>query len=246
MTIDLRAAWNQIGLILAAVAVLYVLKAAVIFAVCNMMRIAMPAAAEAAVLLAQAGEFGFVVVSLGAANGVLDPPLAQFVIVVVGIGMVVTPFFADLGRRARLLEAENVPYVALDIGGNLVASQRRHGRAVFYGDAGRPELLERVGGSKARAFVVTVNASHAAERMVLAARSVQADARVFARAKDPEHAASLLQIGAVGVIPEAVEASLQLGGRLLEALGLPEEAVMQRLAAERREEVGRLDRPPVV
>jgi CPA2 family monovalent cation:H+ antiporter-2 len=281
MTIDLRAAWNQIGLILAAVALLYLLKALVIFAVCSMMRIALPAAAEAAVLLAQAGEFGFVVVALGAANGVLQPPLAQFVIVVVGIGMVATPLFANLGRRlgqrlqharddehapgfdadgladhvviggfgrvgqtvARLLDAENVPYVALDIGGHLVASQRRGGRAVFYGDAGRPELLERVGGRKARAFVVTVNAPYAAERMVAAARSVQADAKVFARAKDPEHAASLLQAGAVGVIPEAVEASLQLGGRLLEALGLPEEAVVQRLAVERAAELKRLDQP---
>jgi CPA2 family monovalent cation:H+ antiporter-2 len=113
---------------------------------------------------------------------------------------------------------------------------------VFYGDAGRPELLERVGGRKARAFVVTVNAPRAAERMVVAARSVQSDAKVFARAKDSAHAARLLEIGAVGVIPEAVEASLQLGGRLLEALGLPSEAVEQRLAMLRNRELDLLAR----
>jgi hypothetical protein len=34
-----------------------------------------------------------------------------------------------------------------------------------------------------------------------------------------------LKRGAVAVVPEAVEASLQLGGRLLERLGLSDEAV---------------------
>lgn len=283
MTIDVRAAWNEIGAILLAVAALYVLKAAVLFAVCALLRIALPAAAEAAVLLAQAGEFAFVVVALGAANGVLSRELAQFATVVVGISMVVTPIAAAFGRRlgqrlqhsrddvhapdfdaasladhvviggfgrvgqtiARLLEAENVPFVALDVSGALVAEQRKLGRAVFYGDAGRPEMLERVGGQRARAFVVTVNAPRAAERMVVAARSVQPEAKVFARAKDPEHAANLLQIGAVGVIPETVEASLQLGGRVLESLGLSTEAVAQRLAAARSEVCGGLECPPL-
>jgi CPA2 family monovalent cation:H+ antiporter-2 len=281
MTIDVRAAWSQIGTILLAVAVLYALKAAVIFAVCAMLRIAVPAAAEAAILLAQAGEFGFVVVALGAINGVLPSELAQFVTVVIGIGMIATPVFAAVGRQlgqrlqhsrdgehapafneeglsehvviggfgrvgqtiAELLQAENVPFIALDINGHLVAEQHKKGYSVFYGDAGRPELLERVGGRKARAFVVTVNAPRAAERMVVAARSVQSDAKIFARAKDIAHAARLLEIGAVGVIPEAVEASLQLGGRLLETLGLPSEAVEQRLALMREQELGRLAQP---
>jgi CPA2 family monovalent cation:H+ antiporter-2 len=92
---------------------------------------------------------------------------------------------------------------------------------------------------------VTVNAPLAAERMVAAARRQRSDAPVFARAKDGEHAARLLKLGAIGVIPEAVEASLQLGGRVLEALGLPEEAVAQRLAEARSEELGRLNRPTI-
>jgi CPA2 family monovalent cation:H+ antiporter-2 len=70
---------------------------------------------------------------------------------------------------------------------------------------------------------------------------MQADAAVFARAKDADHATRLLGFGAVGVIPETVEASLQLGGRLLANLGLPPEAVSQRLAIARGEE---MVRPP--
>lgn len=138
----------------------------------------------------------------------------------------------------RLLQAENVPFIALDTDGALVSEQRRN--RVFFGDAGRREFLRHAGAARARAFVVTVNAPRAAERMVAAARAERPDAPVFARARDPQHAARLLKLGAVGVIPEAVEASLQLGARLLEGLGLPDEAIAQRLHQMREQEVGRL------
>ena len=65
---------------------------------------------------------------------------------------------------------------------------------------------------------------------------------MFARAADSAHAARLVKLGAVGVIPETVEASLQLAARLLETLDLPDEAVLQRLNAMRAVEIARLDR----
>jgi K+:H+ antiporter len=149
--------------------------------------------------------------------------------------------YGRVGRTiARALAAENVPYVALDTDAEVVAAQRQRGRLVYFGDAGRPELLERVGAARARAFVVTVNSPRAAERMVMAALRMKPDTPVFARATDPVHAAILAKLGAVGVIPEAVESSLQLAGRLLEGLGLTQEAVLHRLADMREAEMGRL------
>ena len=44
--------------------------------------------------------------------------------------------------------------------------------------------------------------------MAAAARAQRPDAMVFARAIDAEHAVRLLGLGAIDVIPEAVEASL--------------------------------------
>jgi CPA2 family monovalent cation:H+ antiporter-2 len=149
--------------------------------------------------------------------------------------------YGRVGRLvARALDAENVPFIALDHNIEIVAEQRAQGQPVYYGDAGRPELLDRVGAARARAFVVTVNSPRAAERMVTAALRRRPDVPVFARASDPVHAAILTKLGAVGVIPEAVESSLQLAGRLLEGLGLPEEAVLRRLAEMREAEMGRL------
>ncbi len=62
---------------------------------------------------------------------------------------------------------------------------------------------------------------------------------IFARAKDLAHASKLASLGAV-VVPEAVEASLQLAGRVLEKLDLPEDHVAQRLALAREAELGRI------
>jgi CPA2 family monovalent cation:H+ antiporter-2 len=149
--------------------------------------------------------------------------------------------FGRVGRLiARALEAENVPYVALDTNGELVARMRLEHKMVYFGDAGRSELLDRVGARRAFAFVVTINNARAAERMVAAAKQINPRAVVLARASDPAHAERLIALGAVSVIPETVEASLQLVARLLERLDLPEEAISQRVADMRAAELGRL------
>jgi CPA2 family monovalent cation:H+ antiporter-2 len=154
-------------------------------------------------------------------------------VIVGGLGRVGTVIVAAL-------EAENVPYIALDSDGEHVAAMRAAGHHVYYGDAGRAELLEKIGGGRARAFVVTVNDGKSAERMVAAARKIRADAPVFARATDAAHAARLVALGAVGVIPETVEASVQLAGRVLEGLDLGDDTVAQRLTAMRAAEMARL------
>ena len=140
----------------------------------------------------------------------------------------------------RLLKAENVPFVALDTNGELASEGAKRGEAVFFGDAARREFLRRAGAAGARAFVVTVNSPRAAERMVAAAREERPDAPVFARARDPAHASRLLKLGAVEVTPEAVEASLQLGARVLEGLGVSDDAIARRLDAMREEELARI------
>jgi len=277
-TIDVVGVAGDIGWILLAGLLLLGIKAALLFAAARVFGVPRPVAAEVALLLAQAGEFGFVVIGVAQKGALLSPRLADGAIAVVGLSMLATPLLAlaarklaarleaaDHGRHApgpdlaeldghvliggfgrvgrliaQALEAENVPYVALDTNGERVAQLRIEHKPVFFGDAGRPELLEKVGAQHARAFVVTVNRASAAERMVAAAHRIRPDALVFARAVDAPHAARLAALGAVAVIPETVEASLQLAARLLEGLDLPEEAVSQRVAAMRTDELGRL------
>jgi CPA2 family monovalent cation:H+ antiporter-2 len=274
--VDVGVLAADIGWIVLAVVALMGVKAAILYVVARLFRVPRPDAAEVALLLAQAGEFGFVVIAV--AGPLLPARLAAGAVAVVGLSMLATPVLAAAGRRlaarlaaaehgeqapgadlaelnnhviiggfgrvgrlvAQALEAENVPYVALDANGELVARMRLEHHPVFFGDAGRPELLERVGAARARAFVVTLNNPLAAERMVTAALNLQSKPMIFARAADPAHAMRLLDCGAVTVIPETVEAGLQLAARLLEGLDLPDEAVIERVAAMRAAELGRL------
>lgn len=117
--------------------------------------------------------------------------------------------FGRVGRTvARVLDAEQIAFVALDLDIDLVSAQRKAGRPVFYGDASRREILERVGGAHARGFVVTTDNPEATERMVRAILSAWPDATVHARALDGDHASELSALGVRDVVPEALEGSL--------------------------------------
>lgn len=157
-------------------------------------------------------------------------------------GHVVVGGFGRVGRLVvQVLEAENVPYVALDMDAKVVTEERTNGHHLFYGDASRKEFLQRIGAQRARAFIVTLDDPKAAERMVKNARKFAPDAMIFARAKDANHARSLKALETTGVVPEAVEGSLRLAGRLLEGLGFPDEAVVKRIATVRDMEEHRLE-----
>ncbi len=241
-------------------------------------------AAEAAFVLAGAGEFAFVVFTLARRAGVLAPDFYQFLLSVAALSMLATPAMAAIGRRignrlaaradsvrhgagpagaaladhiviggfgrvgravARLLDATGIAYVALDVNADRVAKARARGRPVFYGDASRTEILRQVGGAAARAFVVTPDAPVAAERMVRAIRTAWPEAAIYARALDADHAHRLMDAGASSVVPEALEGSLQLGGRVLAGLGLPDDAIDAYLTVQREAEIRRLvDHPP--
>jgi CPA2 family monovalent cation:H+ antiporter-2 len=278
MSIDVRVVWSAIGSVLLAVVLLLALKTVILFAACRLFGVALGVTVEAALLLAQAGEFAFIVIALGRITGLVPAEFAQAATAVVGISMMLTPLMAigarmlagrihaiehrdhmpskDLAEHTNhviiggygrvgqcighLLKAENVPFVALDTNADLASEGAERGEEVFFGDAARPELLRLAGATGARAFVVTVNSPRAAERMVAAARKERPDAPVFARARDPAHASRLLKLGAVEVIPEAVEASLQLGARVLEGLGVSGDAIARRLDDMREAELARM------
>lgn len=149
-------------------------------------------------------------------------------------GHVVIAGFGRVGRTvAQILDQAAIPWLALDLDPVLVAEQRAGGRPVHVGDAGRPEILARVRLEEAQALIVTLDQPATAERTVSAARRLAARLAIVARARDAGHARRLLEVGADAVVPETVEASLQLAGRAFEMIGMPAEEVALRLARER-------------
>ncbi len=147
---------------------------------------------------------------------------------------VVIAGFGRVGQSlARLLDARDIPYVALDLEPARVTEGRVRGMPVHYGDASRADVLRAVGVERARAAVITLDHPLAAVRAVRALARHWPTLPILVRARDNRHTDELTEAGATLVVPEMIEGSLQLGGALLQALGLSETEVAAELARVR-------------
>ena len=122
---------------------------------------------------------------------------------------------------ADLLRAHGRPFVGLDSDPDLIALSLERGYPAVYGDAARIETLARLGVERASAVILTMDDPVGAQRLVKRLRAHYPDLPIIARARDSAHAAQLYRAGATHAIPEALEASLQLGESVLVELGVP-------------------------
>ena len=143
------------------------------------------------------------------------------------------------GRVGRLvsdmLKRHDIPFVAVDGTPQLVAKARADGVEVYWGDATRPEFLERVGLAGARALVVTMDAPSAVEKVVTLAHAARPELTIVARARDAVHATHLYELGVTDAIPETIEASLQLAEAVLVDIGVPMGFVIASIHEKRDE-----------
>lgn len=150
-------------------------------------------------------------------------------------GHVVLAGFGRVGRTlGDMLDTQTIPYLAIDNDPSTVHRAREARKRVFYGDAARLEMLNRVHAEKAAAIVVTMDEPHAVEKIVREARILYPDVRIYARAHDTMQARRLMALGATLAVPETVEASLQLAGRVLGGFGLPDESVNRLIDQQRQ------------
>ena len=248
-----------------AVAVLILLKAAVLAPLLRLGGLPWGRAVEGALLLGQGGEFAFIVIGYAVGSRLLDPGLGGRVLLAVGLSLFLTPLLARLGHTigertenharereashdeaslemargqviiagfgrvgqqlAKLLTAQGIPWVAFENDARLVARLHRQGVPVWFGNAARPELLRRVHADEAPAIVLTMDHPSSALQAVRGIRREFPHARLFARSRDEKHARALKLAGASVVVPETLEASLQLSSFVLEAMGLDERMV---------------------
>lgn len=153
-------------------------------------------------------------------------------------GRVIIAGFGRVGQQlAKLLAAQGIPYVAFENDARLVSQLHADGVPVWFGNAARPELLRRVHADEAPAIVLTMDHPNSALQAVRGIRREFPQARLFVRSRDERHARILKQAGASVVVPETLEASLQLSAFVLEAMGLDEDLV-DRIVDEERDAFG--------
>ena len=227
--------------------------------------------------LAQAGEFGFVLLTLGSQNGVIPPALLNPVMASMVLSMLATPFIimhsntivmklvasewlqqslqmTTIARKsintskhviicgygrcgqnlARMLEKENIPYMALDLDPDRVRQAAAAGDSVVFGDAGRLQSLMAAGLARASAVVITYLDVPAAMKVLDHAHGHAPQVPVIVRTQDDLDPEKLQLAGATEVVPEALEGSLMLASHALALVGVPMRRVI-RLVQDQRD-----------
>ncbi len=135
-------------------------------------------------------------------------------------GEVLVAGYGDFGSTVgRLLSANGVAPVVLDLDADRVDFLRRLGLTVYYGDATRVDLLTMAGAADARLLVVALGSPEQTLALVETARAHFPHLRLYARAFEWQDAHDLIAAGADGVYRESLDTSLRVGRDVLHALG---------------------------
>ena len=141
------------------------------------------------------------------------------------------------GRTGQLLGEligrQMLPFIALDLDVDRVSHCQARGLPVFHGDASREAMLRSVGVGEAVAVVICTDDPHVPGRVLSACRKLAPSVPVIVRAHDDAHSGELLAAGATRVVPEVLEAGLELTQITLEMAGIPA-SVAHNLVESRR------------
>jgi glutathione-regulated potassium-efflux system ancillary protein KefC/glutathione-regulated potassium-efflux system protein KefB len=120
----------------------------------------------------------------------------------------------------RILTAQRIPFTALEINPSQVDFVRRFGSKIYYGDAGRLDLLRAARADKAKLFVLAVDDVEHSVHIAEAVRRHFPNLPIYARARNRQHAMRLMALGANAIIRETLLSSLWLAGQVLRGLRL--------------------------
>lgn len=277
MKLDWRPVWEQWPLVLGLTLAPIVAKFLLIAGLARLMRAPTGVALRTGLYLAQAGEFGFVLLTLGAQHNLIAAQWVSPVLASMVLSMLATPILFMYSNRivmklsandwlmqsvqlttiakksikadahviicgygrsgqnlARLLDAEHIPYMALDLDPDRVRQAAAAGQSVVFGDAARLQSLMAAGLARASAVVVSYHDTPSALKILQLVRSHAPQVPVVVRTIDDTDLERLRAAGATEVVPEAIEGSLMLASHALALVGVPMRRVL-RLTRDARD-----------
>jgi CPA2 family monovalent cation:H+ antiporter-2 len=134
---------------------------------------------------------------------------------------------------ARMLEQENIPYMALDLDPDRVRQAAAAGDSVVFGDAARLQALMAAGLARASAVVITYLDVPGAMKVLDKVRAHAPQVPVIVRTQDDHHLEKLMAAGATEVVPETLESSLMLASHALALVGVPVRRVIRIVQDQR-------------
>src|SRR6476661_5610985 len=171
----------------------------------------------------------------------LEPEKPEYEVPPEGDQHVIVAGFGRFGQIvARVLRARRIPFTALDSNVEQVDFVKRFGSRIYYGDAGRLDILRAAGADKARAFVLAIDDVDASLRVAEMVRKHFPDLPVYARARDRIHVHKLMDLGVEIIGRGTFLSALKLPHRLLRGLGFSGPEPRGLLATLKRKEEKRL------
>jgi CPA2 family monovalent cation:H+ antiporter-2 len=136
---------------------------------------------------------------------------------------------------SEMLDRHKVKHLVIERSPDIVSRARADGRPVYFGDAKNVNFLDRCGFREAAAVIITIHVNAEIDDIVRVIRGERAKVVIVSRARDAEHARHLYDLRVTDVVPETIEASLQLTEAALVGLGVPTGPVIASIH-ERRDE----------
>ena len=120
----------------------------------------------------------------------------------------------------RILRARKIAFTALEANQTQVDFLRHFGNQVFYGDASRLEMLRAAHAENAEVFVLAIDDVEASVRTAELIHKHFPHLKIFARARNRQHAFRLMDMDVRYTIRETLVSSLEMSEKVLETLGL--------------------------
>ncbi|MCH6548491.1 MAG: cation:proton antiporter [Proteobacteria bacterium] len=134
--------------------------------------------------------------------------------------------FGRIGQIiGRLLRIKGQSFTALEIDSSQVDVIRRYGSKVYFGDAGRLDLLRAAGADRAKLLVLAIDDVEASVKTVETVIRHFPHLNIVARARNRRHAHKLMDLGITHIFRETLLSSLAMSERVLEMLGFDQEEI---------------------
>ncbi len=263
MSINWHLLSSNLPLIITLSLVLMAMKAAIIISLSILFKCKKESAIKAGFVLAQGGEFAFILFNLESTQTMIPHDVAQILMAVVTTTMALTPVFSYIGSRiakalecnkntktteqlldldttnidqhvviagfgragqmiAKMLDAEQVSYVGLDIKTEIVERSESQGYSIYLGDATDIKILKATHLERARAIIISISDKSVIQQSIKIIKEHFPNLKIIVRLSDLSNATHYYNIGADKLVPETYEVGLQLGAAILTSIGFNE------------------------
>ena len=140
-------------------------------------------------------------------------PLDEQPVIIAGFGR----FGQIIGR---ILAARRIPFTALDSSAAHVDFVKKFGNEIYYGDASRLDLLRAAKAETAKMIVLAIDDVEASMRTAETVVKHFPHLKIYARARNRQHAYRLMDLGVTTLRRETFLSSLDLAREVLTGLGM--------------------------